>query len=46
MNWFMSFYFSLSYILPVFGMVVTLIALYLLNKIARELKRMNDLKEK
>lgn len=44
-NWSVYFYILLSYLLPIFGIIATVTLLYILNKIARELKRMNDEKK-
>jgi uncharacterized membrane protein len=46
MEYFSSFYIALGLLIPIFGLVVTIIFLYILNRIAKELQRMNDLKEK
>jgi hypothetical protein len=42
MNWFTNFYVYLSFFIPIFGIIATVIFLYILNKIAKELKRRND----
>ena len=46
MNTFGTFYILLGFSLPILGIIAVILFLFILNKIAKELKRHNDLKEK